>query len=580
MVAASREKHSSLFAPVVLCLAALAGCKAAWNAIRDYRESFADGSPMKEGQLVGGKQTGSWKIFYPSGRTKAEGMYKDDLRFGPWMYFYEDGTRMWEGRFDAQGLRTGRYVSYHPNDVVQARGDYVEDQPDGWWRYYRADGSMVREGAWERGRQSGLWRYYYASGARQMEGLYVDNEMVGPWQVWDPRGVTTIRDNGSRAGFQLVREVWPETQQVRRAGARKNGRAVGRWVSFHPNGQPRFRAGLDGEALVGTFDARNADGGVFAEGRLAANTFAAGCTIVVDGKIQGLGPGPFEPLSATVNVWQDPSEGSLESPAQRLARWAFELQGEAATAAYVAIATDPAAAEKPLQPAAADEIAAEVQDGPQQEPAREQIWTLEEKERVRGWWKFYIDGRRRGAVNPDAYAAGPVAPRGGSGRRSELEGRPLKFQVLTPVTGGEIDLAAFQGKKRVLLVVLRGFLGKVCEYCVAQTAALADAKDELDALDVEVLVIYPGARENVAAFEALYEEEFGEEFGEGPPPYKVFYDQDLKLVRQLGIEGDLASPSTFLINKQGLVEFAYVGKNKADRPATNKLKKLIAELDQ
>ena len=53
MVAASREKHSSLFAPVVLCLAALAGCKAAWNAIRDYRESFADGAPMKEGQLVG-----------------------------------------------------------------------------------------------------------------------------------------------------------------------------------------------------------------------------------------------------------------------------------------------------------------------------------------------------------------------------------------------------------------------------------------------------------------------------------------------------------------------------------------------
>ena len=221
---------------------------------------------------------------------------------------------MWDGRFDEQGLRTGRYVSYHPNDVVQARGDYVEDQPDGWWRYYRADGSMVREGAWERGRQSGLWRYYYASGARQMEGLYVDNEMVGPWQVWDPQGVTTIRDNGSRAGVQLVREVWPETQQVRRAGARKNGRAVGRWVSFHPNGQPRFRAGLDGKVLVGTFDARNADGGVFAEGRLAANAFAAGCTIVVDGKIQELRPGQFEPLSATVN---EPVESSATAIATR-----------------------------------------------------------------------------------------------------------------------------------------------------------------------------------------------------------------------------------------------------------------------
>ncbi len=580
MVAVSRRKQPSLFAPFLMSLAALAGCKAAWDAIRDYRESFADGSPMKQGQLRGGKQTGNWKIFYPSGRTKAQGTYKDDLRYGPWTYFYEDGTRMWDGRFDEQGLRTGRYVSYHPNDVVQARGDYVEDQPDGWWRYYRADGSMVREGAWERGRQSGLWRYYYASGARQMEGLYVDNEMVGPWQVWDPQGVTTIRDNGSRAGVQLVREVWPETQQVRRAGARKNGRAVGRWVSFHPNGQPRFRAGLDGKVLVGTFDARNADGGVFAEGRLAANAFAAGCTIVVDGKIQELRPGQFEPLSATVNIWQDPGEGSLESPEQRLARWAFELQGEAATAGYVAIDVGEVAAEESLEPAVVDGIVTEVQDGPQQEPARGQIWTLEEQERVRGWWKFYIDGRRRGAVNPDADGAGAVAPTGGSGRRRAIEGEELALQVLTPVSGGEFDLTALRGKKRVLLVVLRGFLGKVCEYCVAQTAALADAKDELDALNVEVLVIYPGARENVAAFEALYEEEFGEEFGEGPPPYKVFYDEDLKLVRQLGIEGDLASPSTFLINKQGIVEYAYVGKNKADRPATNKLKRLIAEMDK
>ena len=62
---------------------------------------------MKQGQLRGGKQTGNWKIFYPSGRTKAQGTYKDDLH-GPWTYFYEDGTRMWDGRFDEQGLRTGR----------------------------------------------------------------------------------------------------------------------------------------------------------------------------------------------------------------------------------------------------------------------------------------------------------------------------------------------------------------------------------------------------------------------------------------------------------------------------------------
>jgi peroxiredoxin len=108
-------------------------------------------------------------------------------------------------------------------------------------------------------------------------------------------------------------------------------------------------------------------------------------------------------------------------------------------------------------------------------------------------------------------------------------------------------------------------------YCVAQTKALAKARAKLEAANVEVLVIYPGAREREESFRQLYEEEFGE----GPPPYRVFYDQDLELVTKLGIEGDLASPTTIIIDKTGTVQYAYVGEHRADRPATNTLIKLI-----
>jgi len=85
------------------------------------------------------------------------------------------------------------------------------------------------------------------------------------------------------------------------------------------------------------------------------------------------------------------------------------------------------------------------------------------------------------------------------------------------------------------------------------------------------LVIYPGERENEKSFRRLYEEEFGE----GPPPYRVFYDPDLELVTKLGIEGDLASPTTLIIDEKGTVQYAYVGEHRADRPATNALIKLI-----
>jgi peroxiredoxin len=147
----------------------------------------------------------------------------------------------------------------------------------------------------------------------------------------------------------------------------------------------------------------------------------------------------------------------------------------------------------------------------------------------------------------------------------------MPFDIMKGVDGNDVNLKDYHGKQRVMIVVLRGFLGKVCMYCVAQTKALAKARAKLEAANVEVLVIYPGAREREESFRQLYEEEFGE----GPPPYRVFYDQDLELVTKLGIEGDLASPTTIIIDKTGTVQYAYVGEHRADRPATNTLIKLI-----
>ena len=147
----------------------------------------------------------------------------------------------------------------------------------------------------------------------------------------------------------------------------------------------------------------------------------------------------------------------------------------------------------------------------------------------------------------------------------------MPFDILKGVDCKDVNLKDYIGKQRVMVVVLRGFLGEVCMYCVAQTKALAKARSKLEAANVEVLVIYPGARENEESFRQLYEEEFGE----GPPPYRVFYDQDLELVTKLGIQGDLASPTTIIIDEQGIVQYAYVGEHRADRPATNTLIKLI-----
>jgi len=189
----------------------------------------------------------------------------------------------------------------------------------------------------------------------------------------------------------------------------------------------------------------------------------------------------------------------------------------------------------------------------------------------------YLEGPSATRVSRKKYGpAGSENRSSGPGRRAELEGKPLPMEVFQSVDGGELDIRQYRGKKGVLVVILRGFVGEVCVYCVAQTEALAQCRERLESLGTEVVVVYPGPRENEESFEKAY----ALTFGKGAPPYRVFYDPDLEFVTKLGIAGELAYPSTLIVDKQGLVQYAFVGEHRADRPAAKKLLELIEGMKQ
>jgi len=129
-----------------------------------------------------------------------------------------------------------------------------------------------------------------------------------------------------------------------------------------------------------------------------------------------------------------------------------------------------------------------------------------------------------------------------------------------------VELKDRIGQHPVLLVVLRGFSGQVCLYCATQTAALANEIARFRDLGVEVMVIYPGPVESVPAFMQAVES-----LRKDPPPMPLALDVSLLLVRALGIEDDLARPTSIIIDKQGVVRYAYVGETIADRPTVNDL---------
>jgi antitoxin component YwqK of YwqJK toxin-antitoxin module/peroxiredoxin len=520
----------------VAVLAAIAGlcpsCKFLARQIVPHVERWSNGLTKREGRLEGGLQNGDWTYYYESGQRRAHGRYVDDHQVGPWTYWFEHGGIEWTGAFDERGKRTGEWTFFHADGTTRARGRYVDDFEDGLWEFHGADGAIERTGQYDTGKLSGLWQYFHAGGKPKAAGICHRGQRIGPWQVWDEAGRRSMQDFGLRPGVRIVREEWPNGL-LRRTGVVHDGVAVGRWTLWHENGTLRFCCTLRDGAPAGVFEARDVAGTVVAQG------------VFVDGK---------------------PAAGSLgEAPA--VAGLAAEVARAADAGATAAV---PPATGAPSPAATA--VVADIAQQPERIPAPMQpsLTVLQEQERE-SYVQNYIEGTSPARPSLRKYAPAPGAPTAGVRRRSDLEGKPLPIDLLRAVDGTTVDLRQYRGKKPVLLVVLRGFVGEVCIYCIAQTEALARCRSELESLGMEVLVLYPGAKENEQSFERAY----AMTFGKGAPPYRVFYDPDLEVVKQLGIAGDLAHPTTVIVDEAGIVQYAYVGEHRADRPAAKELIRVI-----
>ena len=560
-------------------LALLGSCKFLVKSLVDYTEYWPNGLPKTRGALLGEKQSGEWMLSYESGRPLAKGTYKNDRQVGAWVFYHENGTEKRSGFYDDNGLRTGEWTYTYEDSTPQSKGSYFGDFEDGLWTFYGTDGAVQREGQFDAGKQSGLWRFYYAGGKPRAEGVYYRGSRIGSWQVWDESGASRIQEFGSKAGVQVVRQVWPGSTTVQRVGVMENGKPSGRWTSYHPNGKLRLCCGMASGAPNGVFEARDATGAVMAQGRFEAGVVVSG-VCVGNGQSRVLATGALPSPPADVAVWADVVDGGngaafeSASPESQVALFVREHQSDVGDTPYVAVVLSETEQAVPAPAPVAAEIVAALDNENMREPAAAQPQlSVADRKKMDKVIDRYENGERASNATGDIYAATPGGPRPttGTGRRPNLENKPMPFDILKGVDGQDVNLKDYIGKQRVMVVVLRGFLGEVCMYCVAQTKALAKARSKLEAANVEVLVIYPGARENEESFRQLYEEEFGE----GPPPYRVFYDQDLELVTKLGIQGDLASPTTIIIDEQGIVQYAYVGEHRADRPATNTLIKLI-----
>ena len=143
--------------------------------------------------------------------------------------------------------------------------------------------------------------------------------------------------------------------------------------------------------------------------------------------------------------------------------------------------------------------------------------------------------------------------------------------------GNKVDLASFQGKSNVVLVVTKGMPqypgGVFCPGCLAQMNALVANHDEFKTRQAEVLAVFPGPSEKAGEFLTTAKAREAD----NPSPVPLLLDKDLVAVDVLGIRGDLAKPATYILDRKGNVVYAYVGESTTDRPS---VKRLLGQLDK
>ncbi len=515
---------------VAIALAGLPAC----GGPRQVSDQWPGGAPKRTGTLVEEKQEGDWTYWYANGQKQAAGAWVHDLQSGAWSWWYDNGKPKQSGQYDpsialaksySAAHRTGHWQHWYDNGQRYAEGDYVKDRQDGTWSYFSKTGKHFAEGHFTAGAKDLLWSWHHEDGARKECGAFLEGFKVGPWTSWNADGsVKSESLYGAPASYRVVDE---RATTSPRWGTMRGGRREGVWLVWQ-DGRPRAVAGY-AAGVPGTWQLWSDDATLAAAGTWDGDT----------------------PRIAA--AW------AASAPAG----WSETLKLITAPAAPPAVAK--ADAPPPAAPKAPEPEPLPAPSAPALSPIQTAPTTFTIKQEASA--KDLIEHYTKGAAVPVAgYDTSSFGGEEVSRQRRDLIGKPLPQTRFLSATGTVLELQDYIGKKPVLIVILRGFAGQVCLYCATQTAALSNSIQKFRDLGTEVIVIYPGPVEAIPAFiDAV------QSLRKDPPPMPLGLDVSLALVRALGVEDNLSKPTSVIIDKQGLVRYAYVGLSIADRPAVNDL---------
>jgi len=156
--------------------------------------------------------------------------------------------------------------------------------------------------------------------------------------------------------------------------------------------------------------------------------------------------------------------------------------------------------------------------------------------------------------------------------------RAPDFTLNTP-TGKMVQLSKEIRGQGLVLVLLRGFPGYQCPYCVKQVHDFVSHASDFSAKNTEVLLVYPGPPADLDQ----HAKEFLEKQADLPANIVLVTDPDYKMTNLYGLRWnaphETAYPSTFILDKKGMIAFEKISHGHGDRlSAQDALDHLTANL--
>lgn len=163
-----------------------------------------------EGKIKGGLKDGLWSFWYPDGKLKEQGNFKDGTYtlLNSWdpegktlvtngngyhRNYYDNGVVALECLY-REGKLHGLCYQRGLDGILLSEVNYVNGIADGKAKYYYETGELLNEGELKNNVQDGDWVWYHANGKPEAEAIFINGKKHGEELFYNESGDVVKRE--------------------------------------------------------------------------------------------------------------------------------------------------------------------------------------------------------------------------------------------------------------------------------------------------------------------------------------------------------------------------------------------------